>query len=153
MKNIKPKPFLKRLSEEQLKELIMLCGKKENIGEFKKIPSLDYINLQLPTKKEEWDLGKYLYINAYIGQGLPLFQTYALNDFEMIECSGCSKQKYNELLKEYLTIQFGEEYIEYLFNKRVSDAMEEQQALTDYYHEHKGELAPDIAYQKHISNK
>lgn len=32
VKNIKPKPFLKRLSEEQLKELIMLCGKKENIG-------------------------------------------------------------------------------------------------------------------------
>lgn len=154
MENIKPKPFLKRLSEEQLKELIMLCGKKENISEFKKIPSLDYINLQLPTKKEEWDLGEYLYINAHIGQDLLLFQEYQLNDFEMLECSGYSKVKYNELLREYLTIQFGEEYIEYLFNKHVSDATEEKETLTIYYQEHKEELlTSNKVYRKSTFNK
>lgn len=70
--------------------------------------------MQLPISKEEWDLGDYVYINAYIGQDIPLFQEYQLNDFEMLECSGYSKEKYNELLKKYLTIQFGEEYITYL---------------------------------------
>lgn len=153
MENIKPKIFLKKLSGEQLKELIFLCGKYEKTERFEQIQSLNDINLQLPTKKEEWDLGEYLYINAYIGQDLPLFQTYKLNDFEMIECSGYSQKKYNELLREYLTIQFGEEYIEYLFNKRLSDATEEKQTLTIYYHEHKGELASDSAYQKRIFNK
>lgn len=153
MENIDQKLFLKKLNDNQLKELILLCGKHEKIDKFERIQSLNDINLQLPTKKEEWDLGEYLHINVYIGPELPLFQTYDLNDFEMIECSGWSKQRYNELLKEYLTIQFGEEYIEHLFNKHVSDAMKEKQALTDYYHKNKSELGEGIAYQKRISNK
>ncbi len=134
-KKYENKVFLKRLSEHQLKELIILCGKAENLAEFERIQSLDDINLQLPDLKEEWDLGNYLYINAYIGKIFPLFEAYELNDFEMKECTGYYKKEYDELLRKYLTRQFGEEYIEYLLNKRVCDAMEEKQKLISYYHD------------------
>ncbi len=87
-KKYENKVFLKRLSEHQLKELIILCGKAENLAEFERIQSLDDINLQLPDLKEEWDLGNYLYINAHIGKIFPLFEAYELNDFEMKECTG-----------------------------------------------------------------
>lgn len=147
-KKYENKTFLKSLSDEQLKELIVLCGKREKLDAFEKIQSSDDIYLQLPNSKEEWDLGNYLHISAYIGKGLALFQEYELNDFEMTECTGYSKKEYNILLREYLASQFGEEYTKYLFNKRVCDAREEEKALIDYYLSFKKEPDPNKVFKK-----
>ncbi len=54
----------------------------------------------------------------------------------MTECTGYATTNYDELLRKYLACQFGEEYIEYVYNKRIKDADYEKQRLASYYLNH-----------------
>lgn len=132
-KKYETKEFLNRLSDEELKELIVLCNKTEKLDASNKRMNVENINLHIYHSKEEWAFRDYVIIEAFIGTYPSLRKTYELDDFTMRDITGYSKEAYDTLLHKFLASKFGEEYVDELFKKRVSDALKEKEILISHY--------------------
>lgn len=118
--------FLKRLNREDLIELITLCAleKDERSGGFQYQMALHENHNDVEFSYRHND--NYMYIQASIGG----FEHYPLaivaNDFTMKLYDGGI---FDYVLLLYLAAKFGNEYVDYLVNKRLNDALAEKEEL------------------------
>lgn len=132
-KNYNTKIYLEKLSEEQMKELIILglieCDSDDNQDYLRKCNSLEDISIQ-PTPREDWNEGDRIFVQTHVGSQIPYIPYFTINDFSMVIHDGIWKKNLDEVLHIYLASQFGEEYVNYLFSSRVAEAEKEKEHLT-----------------------
>lgn len=128
------KKFLKRLTEEQLKILILLViNAYENEQKYQSYSNyyqcLAHVKL-ICTKEYEWDDIDKVYIGTKIGSKKGYYSPWFMVDDTEIEMhDGNFKKQYNEVLQQYLSQIFGNEYIEFLYQLKLTELNEEKENL------------------------
>lgn len=127
------KKFIKRLNLEQLKTLISLCAlesdqETNSVFYHQLFSSLEDVTLTYDLSSE-WDCTDFVHISSRIGKEYPATPYFLVDDFSLQMCSGYYKKYFNEVLYKYLSSIFGEEYLDYLYEKRVRDAKNERDKL------------------------
>lgn len=129
------KNFLKRLTEEQLKILILLViniyeTEQQYQSYSKYVQNLQHVRLTC-TEKYEWENKDKVYIGTKIGYQKGYYTPWFMVDDTEIEMyDGNFKKEYNEILQQYFSQVFGNEYIEFLYNLKLEELNEEKESLT-----------------------
>lgn len=136
--------FIGRLTEEQLKELTYLC-----LNECDKNENTHYLDgkelgdVVINDLQQNEDLIRYSSI-SYDHRPFSMYayneniynSNFCLNDFEMYMSDGKWQVDLSQVLHIYLASIFNDEYLKYLMNKRINDAINEklniQDSINDY---------------------
>lgn len=125
------KKFIKQLDEEQLKTLIVLglaeCD-RNNDFERKYLHGFGvniFDNLGLIIKEHN----DSFYVSVLNLRYKCSIANFSINDFSMIIHDGGWSKDLNSILKIYLVSQFEEDYLSYLYTKRMNEAEEERKML------------------------
>lgn len=131
----KNKNFLKRLTEEQLKILILLVlheyEVEQNYQSYSKyVQNFAHVRLTY-TEKYEWDNRDKIHIGTKIGYQSGYYSPwFMVDDTEIKMHDGNFKKSYDEILQQYFSQIFGQEYIEFLYNLKLEELNEEKENLT-----------------------
>lgn len=127
--------FFLRLSQDDVKELIADCIKSDldkggwSVGNH----TADEVLIYVEEDRKDLNGERWAWVRGVShARSIPnFFASYRVNDFYMSFEEHLSHE-YNNVLRAFMTRKFGEEYIEALYARRVSEATLESKQLTEY---------------------
>jgi len=127
------KKFLERLTDEQLKILILLVLNtyEEEVGytTYSHVcKSLNYIKLTTSDKRK-WEEDEFINIYTFIGKKRGYRPRFEIDDTRIIMHDGIFSKSYHQVLQQYLSQIFGKEYIEFFYKLKLEELKKEKQNL------------------------
>lgn len=133
------KNFLKKLDLEHLKRMMLIglaeLDKQTGSLYLSRVEKVENLRICRCPAVEEWENMDLIQIDiaieALIDAKVPLNLSFEINDYKMILHDGDFEFDLSHILNMYLTVVFGEDYVNYFYEKRLKEIAKESSELLE----------------------